>query len=113
MSWERKLWEEEQKTQALLEELSYSQEQRRMDELFHGDEALDADWAAQRRDSPAGWLLGSPYHRRLGGQVYAYLWFIGLCLLLSIVVFSVRGWVKWQSAQSQPQLIQQQPATKP
>jgi hypothetical protein len=107
MSWERRMLEEEQKTQALLEELSYSQEQRRADELFHGDAALDEEWQAQQQPSPFGWLLGSPYHRRLGGQIYAYLWFIGICLALGLLGFGLKTWTTWQRKTAQQRLIQQ------
>lgn len=110
MSWERKQWEEEQKTQQLLDELGYSEGQRMADELFHGDAALDTDWAAQRRSGPHGWLLGSPYHRGLGGQVYFLMWVIGICAVIAIAAFSVRGWVAWQTARQQSPAVQSPPA---
>src|SRR5688572_10624688 len=90
MSWERKLAEEDRKTMAMLEEMGESEGQLWMEEVAFGEARHDRDWVAERRPSPYGWLLGSPYHSGLAGSTVLYLRFAAVVAALALAAWIVK-----------------------
>jgi hypothetical protein len=98
-SWEKKMLEDQQETNALLDEIGYSEGQRRLDEMVFGEEAFEHRSA--RRPLPGGrvGLLGSPYRTGFGGHIYAFFYYALGLLALALVAAVIHTCAHWGGAQ--------------
>lgn len=89
-SWEKRMLEDQQETNQLLDELGYSEGQRKLDEMVFGDDAfIDQN---ERRPLPTKslGLLGSPYRSGYGGHVYAFFYYALGTLVVVLLALGIR-----------------------
>jgi hypothetical protein len=101
-SWEKRMLEDQQRTNELLDEIGYSEGQRQLDEMVFGDAAFEDNSARRPLPTKTHSLLGSPYRTGYGGHVYAFFYYALGVLGLALVAFVFRACVHASAGPTAP-----------
>jgi len=102
-SWEKKSLEEQQRVNELIDEIGYSEGQRRIDEMVFGDDAF-ADQNERRALPGSGvpGVLGSPFRSGYGGQAYVFFYYTLGIVVIALIAFGVHTCAHMNQAQPTP-----------